>query len=120
MCAQVEDPGSRPTSPARAPRIPDGSITVAAAGDISCAPDDSAFEGDDPSECQQDATAGLLVDADAVLVLGDLQYPDGTLRTFELGYDVSWGRYADKSYPAAGNHDYHVDGATSARGISLP
>jgi Calcineurin-like phosphoesterase len=112
MCARVEDPGSRATSPAGPPRIPGGSITVAAAGDISCPPDDSAFEGEDPSECQQHATAALLGDADAVLALGDLQYPDGTLRTFELGYDVSWGPYADKTYPAAGNHDYHVDGAT--------
>src|SRR5688500_4501834 len=95
MCAQIEDPGSRATSPARPPRIPDGSITVVAAGDISCPSDDSDFEGEDPSECQQHATAALLADADAVLALGDLQYPDGTLRTFELGYDVSWGRYAD-------------------------
>ena len=111
MCAQVEDPGSRPTSPVRSPRLPDGSITVAAAGDISCPSDDSDFEGEDPSECQQHATAALLVDADAVLVLGDLQYPDGTLGTFEAGYDVSWGRYADKTYPAVGNHEYHVDDA---------
>jgi acid phosphatase type 7 len=112
MCAQIEDPGSRGTSPARPPRIPDGSITVAAAGDISCPSDDSDFAGEDPTECQQHATAVLLADADAVLVLGDLQYPDGTLRTFELGYDLSWGRYADRTYPAAGNHEYHVDGAT--------
>jgi hypothetical protein len=112
MCAQGERPGSRRTSPALSPRIPDGSITVAAAGDIACPPTDSDFEGEEASECQQHATAALLADADAVVVLGDLQYPDGTLRTFELGYDPTWGRYADKTYPAPGNHEYHVDGAT--------
>ena len=59
MCAQVEDPGSRPTSPVRSPRLPDGSTTVAAAGDISCPSDDSDFEGEDPSEWSTARDRGL-------------------------------------------------------------
>jgi hypothetical protein len=82
-----------------------------AAGDIVCEPTESAFEGQDPNECQHRATASLVGHPDAVLVLGDLQYPDGALQWFRVGYDPSWGRFASITYPAPGNHEYENGGA---------
>jgi len=93
------------------PRAPVAAKVIAAAGDIACDSTDSGFGGDDPDQCQDRATAALLVDADAVIPLGDLQYPDGALDSYEEGYDLTWGKFADESYPAPGNHDYHVAGA---------
>jgi calcineurin-like phosphoesterase family protein len=103
---------SEPTAPtAEHPRVPEGAKVVAAAGDIACEPSDSDFEGGDPNQCQYRATADLLAQADAVIPLGDLQYPDGALESYHQGYDPTWGKFADESYPAPGNHDYHVAGA---------
>lgn len=93
------------------PRVPEGAKVIAAAGDIACDASDSDFGGDDPEQCQNRATADLLVDADAIVPLGDLQYPDGALDSFEQGYEPTWGKFADESYPAPGNHDYHVSDA---------
>lgn len=87
------------------------STTVVAAGDIVCDPSSGSFDGTNPAVCQHAAAADLLAGADAVLPLGDLQYPDGTLAQFMTGYDLSWGRYAAVTYPAVGNHEYHVAGA---------
>ena len=92
----------------RAPRVPK---VVAAAGDIACESSESDLDGGDPNQCQARATADLLAKADAVIPLGDLQYPDGTLESYDQGYDPTWGKFADESYPAPGNHDYHVAGA---------
>jgi acid phosphatase type 7 len=96
------------TASEREPRVPK---VVAAAGDIACDASDSDFDGDDPEQCQHRATADLLVHADAVIPLGDLQYPDGALESYEQGYDPTWGKFADESYPTPGNHDYHAAGA---------
>ena len=100
-----------PTPTVEPPRVPPDAKVVAAAGDIACEPSDSDFGGEDPNQCQERATVDLLAEADAVIPLGDLQYPDGALDSYELGYDPTWGKFADESYPAPGNHDYHVAGA---------
>jgi hypothetical protein len=84
---------------------------IAAAGDIACDPTMSTFDGSSPSTCQHRATAALLTGAEAVLPLGDLQYEDGTLDQFTVSYDPSWGPFAPTTYPAVGNHEYHVVGA---------
>jgi hypothetical protein len=84
---------------------------IAAAGDIVCDPTMVGFDGTQPGICQQRATAALLTGAEAILPLGDLQYEDGTLDQFTVGYDPSWGQYAPTTYPALGNHEYHVIGA---------
>lgn len=47
----------------------------------------------------------------AVLVLGDNQYPDGTLAQYMSGYDLSWGKFKSKTYPVPGNHEYHTPNA---------
>ncbi|MGL4612156.1 MAG: metallophosphoesterase family protein [Trueperaceae bacterium] len=79
-------------------------ITVAAAGDIAC-PSDLEVTAE---SCQMLATSELILNAevDAVLALGDLQYPDGTQEEFKAGYALSWGRFKDKTYPVIGNHEY--------------
>jgi hypothetical protein len=75
--------------------------TIAAAGDISCAPGTNG-------PCQQMATSNLLVNRnpDAVLALGDLQYESGQLTAFTAAFDPSWGRVKAKIHPALGNHEY--------------
>lgn len=109
-CQATEDPPSGPPPSFESPEVPDGAKVVAAAGDVACETTDSDFGGEDPDQCQARATADLLVDADVVLPLGDLQYPDGTLESFE-SYDATWGKFADESHPVPGNHEYHVAGA---------
>ena len=86
---------------------PAGTKTLMAAGDIACRPGAAAK----PGRCQHRATGDLLAGADAVAPLGDLQYPDGRLQDFNQAYDPTWGQHAAKSYPAPGNHEYHVAGA---------
>ena len=88
-----------------------GGKVIATAGDIVCDPTGSGFDGSRPAVCQHRATADLLTGADAVLPLGDLQYPGGALDHFMVGYDPSWGVHAPTTYPAVGNHEYHVPGA---------
>jgi len=56
--------------------------------------------------------AGLVADRDeAVLLLGDVQYPDGTLAQFRAGFDPTWGHLADRLRPTPGNHEYYTSGA---------
>ena len=104
------DPGC--TSAADTDETDEGSShLIAAAGDIACDPTMSTFDGSSPSTCQHRATAALVTGAEAVLPLGDLQYEDGTLNQFNASYDPSWGPFAPTTYPAVGNHEYHVAGA---------
>jgi hypothetical protein len=104
--------GSSSVTTGPSPRQPvEGEFVVVAAGDIVCEPSSSDFDGHEPDSCQHGATANLVGSADAVLVLGDLQYEDGAHDEFHAGYARSWGRFADITYPAPGNHDYHTDGA---------
>lgn len=78
-------------------------LVVVSAGDIAC--DDLAVM---PDQCQQEATAMLIeqINPELVLALGDIQYGGGTLRDYLDFYDKSWGRFRDKTRPAAGNHEY--------------
>jgi 3',5'-cyclic AMP phosphodiesterase CpdA len=87
------------------------SVTVAAAGDIAC--DDSTPKAD--NACHQDETAQLVeqIDPDALLTLGDLQYPRATLDRLQNFYDKSWGKFKHKTYPAAGNHEYELLGGAA-------
>ena len=81
-------------------------VTVAAAGDIACA----AAEPVTPKACQMSAAADLIeaADVDAVLALGDLQYPKGALEDFKTSYDATWGRFKATTYPVPGNHEYYT------------
>ena len=102
------DVGGNRSGPSDAVAVTTGTAdpVLAAAGDIACQTTVPSTSG-----CHQRATSDLLGDVDAVLTLGDNQYPDGTLAQFQSGYDPTWGRYLAKTYPAPGNHDYHVAGA---------
>jgi acid phosphatase type 7 len=72
-------------------------VTIAAAGDIS----PNAF-------ADQQQTSDLLVDGgyDAVLVLGDNQYPSGEIAEYKKYFQPTWGRVKDKIFPVPGNHEY--------------
>ncbi len=81
---------------------------VIAVGDIACSPSDKYVDGSDSRYCQQQKTFDLTKqqNADAVLMLGDLQYENGTRDSFRSTFDTSWGTFKDKLYPTPGNHEY--------------
>ncbi len=72
-------------------------VVIAAAGDISL-----------PEIGGQKLTSDLIVDGgyDAVLLMGDTQYPRGELANFKAFYDPTWGRFLDRTHPSPGNHEY--------------
>jgi acid phosphatase type 7 len=89
-----------------------GSIIIAAAGDIACDPTTSNFNGGagTSSACHMQQTSDLVLalHPDAVLVLGDLQYENGTAAKLVQSYDPTWGRLKAISYPTAGGgHDQY-------------
>jgi hypothetical protein len=90
-----------------------GAALVAAAGDIACAPTDPRFNGGagTATACAQRATSNLILRRgyDAVLALGDLQYPYGSVADFRASYEPSWGRLLKITHPAPGNHEYAID-----------
>jgi hypothetical protein len=120
-CRSEPGPEAVPSSPATTapPSRSEGSplpaddddVVVAAAGDIACDPGEGRFDGLDPAVCQDRATAELLRGADAVLALGDLQYEDGRLEAFQVGYERAWGRFAEITFPTLGNHELETPGA---------
>jgi len=61
-----------------------------------------------------DATGQLAEDQDPdhVLVLGDNQYPEGSLTDYRNQYDrISWGRLKPITKPVPGNHEYKTEDA---------
>jgi hypothetical protein len=73
------------------------------AGDIASCDDLSGAE----------ATAKLIENIPGtVFAAGDLAYPDGSDEQFAKCYGPTWGRFKDRTRPAAGNHEYHSDGAS--------
>jgi len=98
-----------------APYTSAGDAVLVAAGDISCDPASSSFNGGNgtSSRCRQKATSDVVlgVNPDAVLPLGDLQYENAKLSDFTASYNLSWGRFYDKTFPVVGNHEYQTSGA---------
>ena len=66
-----------------------------------------------------DDTAKLVgaIQPDAVLALGDNQYPSGALADFQTMYAQSWGAYRNITFPVPGNHEY---AGRPARGAITP
>ena len=66
--------------------------TIAAVGDIACDPAHPDFNNGDGvvDACRQKYTSDLVFNAglDSVLLLGDIQYEDGTLAQFQGSYDA--------------------------------
>jgi calcineurin-like phosphoesterase family protein len=75
--------------------------TLAAAGDIVCAPGSR-----DP--CRDVETLAVVesLNPDLVLPLGDNQYESGTASEYSVVYNLSWGRLRSRSRPVPGNHEY--------------
>jgi hypothetical protein len=84
-------------------------VIIAAAGDISPA---------DP-RLQDDEVAQMIrtdIDPDAVLMLGDAQYEEGTLADFQQYYAAGWGvrDLIRITYPVPGNHEYDIGAGETA------
>ena len=97
----------------RKPTAKSDTAVVGAAGDIACPslkPQDWSAEErrDGAYACKYQATAALLgrLRPDAVLALGDTQYPSGSLVTYRSSYDPTWGKFKAITYPVVGNHEY--------------
>src|SRR3977135_3880294 len=103
------------TSTAAPPATPPGTVTIGAAGDIACDPDDDHYRGGAGAahDCHHAATADLAVaqNPSAVLLLGDVQYESATIDAFRKSFDGTWGRLKRISSPAPGNHEYVAAGA---------
>ena len=57
------------------------------------------------------------IDPDAVLLLGDVQYEDGTAEEFaeKGGYTGTWDAFHDKAFPVTGNHEWNTPTAAGYR-----
>lgn len=88
--------------PAGAQAFAPGDPTLVAAGDIS-----------PPRIGSQRQTSDLAIQLapTRVLVLGDQQYPSGSIRDFRRYYRPTWGRLKSRTYPVPGNHEYVTAGA---------
>jgi Calcineurin-like phosphoesterase len=53
----------------------------------------------------------LELEPDAVLLLGDNQYPSGELDDYRRHYGPTWGRFKARTRPVPGNHEYETAGA---------
>jgi hypothetical protein len=93
-----------------APPASAATVTLAAAGDIACAP---ATNVPTPTSCQQEATAQAIeaLNPAFVAALGDNQYEAGTLAEFQGSFDPTWGRFKSRIRPALGNHEWSTSGA---------
>ena len=80
----------------------EATVTLAGAGDIARCDRES-----------DEATAALLDEIGGwVFTTGDNAYDNGSARDFETCYGPGWGRHRDRTFPAAGNHDWDTSGAT--------
>lgn len=80
---------------------PVSSVVVGAVGD-ACST---------PTDCAPSAAAMASMNADAVLMLGDLAYPNGALSDFTNFYHPNYGQFNDIVKPAPGNHEYQTPSA---------
>jgi Calcineurin-like phosphoesterase len=91
-------------SPTRGPS-PSGDPVLVGAGDIaSC-----GLDGDEATARQVDGIAGT------VFTAGDNAYEAGSADDFKNCYDPTWGRFKDRTRPAAGNHDWLTPDAQGYR-----
>ena len=106
--AAVSSPGTTVTT-----TMGQSSITVAAAGDISCEPGPTL---DPAARCAEPLTADAVVAMNplGVLALGDLQYVDGAL-SFPRANTIPPGAAKNKTYPAPGNHEWLTSNAQGYR-----
>jgi hypothetical protein len=109
-----------------------GDPVLYAAGDISCDPANSHYNGGYGSvnDCHMKATSDTIANADpppaAILTLGDNQYETNSIDQYgDLPYPsgswnngINWGRFCNQLsclpnfHPAIGNHEYSTPGAS--------
>jgi PKD repeat protein len=77
------------------PPPPTGAVLVGAGNIARC-----DRQGDEVTAALLDAIAGT------VMALGDNAYPGGSTASYANCYNPTWGRHRERTYPAAGNHDY--------------
>ena len=113
------DPASTSPAPTQPTASPDAgpavqSTEIVTVGDIACDPASPVF--DDADVCRHEEVSRLterLVDdgAEWFIPLGDIQYDDGTLESFNAVYDKWFGRFQTITKPIAGNHEWRTEGA---------
>jgi hypothetical protein len=110
-------PSSSATSAAGAPSPGAASPGTSASGmasDPTVTPDPTLVGAGDIADCglDDDSATAKLIDAlpGAVFTAGDNAYPDGTAEQFRDCYGPTWGRFLDRTRPAAGNHDWQTKG----------
>jgi acid phosphatase type 7 len=74
--------------------------TLVVVGDLVPGP------GGDLTAAKAVHSLALQQDADAYVFAGDLQYENGELANYRNRWDPIWSGEFNKSYPAAGNHEY--------------
>ena len=85
-----------PASGALASPTPSGDPVLVGAGDIA----DCGLDGDSATAALVEANRGT------VFTVGDNVYPNGSADGFRDCYEPTWGRFLDRTRPAAGNHDW--------------
>lgn len=82
---------------------------IAAVGDIAC-PSTVPFTA---TSCRHADVAKAIAKSkpDSFWILGDIQYPDGSLADFERSFDPSFKRFNSIWRPSPGNHEYGRPGA---------
>ena len=115
------DPGVTPLYIGAQPARDPGSVIIGAAGDIACP---SGRRRNTPNACGMEGTAKVLeaIRPDAVLTLGDHQYPSGSRADFEASYAETWGGTAisPSRCRATMNMKRPVLGDTSLTSASAP
>ncbi len=113
--ATTDTPTPTPTAaPTATETSGDGTTTlVMAAGDIAC----NATGG---SDCKQEATSNLILNAnpDAVLALGDIQYECSEIADYDTYFGPTWGRFKGKIFPTTGNHEYNTGQSYCPAGVN--
>ncbi len=77
---------------------PSGDAVLVGAGDVSSC----KLDGDSATARLVEGIPGT------VFTAGDNAYESGTAEEFAKCYDPTWGRFKDRTRPAAGNHDYET------------
>ena len=105
VAAACADPSAPASTSALPVRILAGDPVIVAAGDLVCGSGTAAG-----TPCKYAETAALVtsVTPDAALLLGDIQYEDGSLADFNAFYNPTWGVHKPITYPAPGNHEYQA------------
>lgn len=82
---------------------------AAVVGDVAC----PSTGRETASSCRQSRVADAIARSqpNSLWLLGDIQYPAGSLSDFQSSFEKSFGRFRDVWRPVVGNHEYYTPGA---------